>query len=206
MTAALLIGIALGFFGSIPAAGPLLFLVIDAGLSRDRTRALALAVGGALAEAIYVAMAFTGAGELLQFFPVSPRTLKLASAILVVLLGVWILRPQISGDSKKPARLRSTAVLTGFFLVLLNPGFFAFWSAIAAFVYAGGIVAVAVQNTASLAVGSAVGIVLWFSTVYAVATRATKSVSDVRLQALRRVVGVVLIALGVGLGVFAAIA
>jgi hypothetical protein len=44
------LGILLGFVGSIPAAGPLLLLVIASGLEGQRRRALALAAGGALAE------------------------------------------------------------------------------------------------------------------------------------------------------------
>nr|HMR09200.1 hypothetical protein [Polyangiaceae bacterium] len=56
--APLALGIVLGFVGSIPATGPLLFLVIDAGLTRDRPRAVSLAVGGARAESTNVAPAF----------------------------------------------------------------------------------------------------------------------------------------------------
>ena len=52
------LGILLGFVGSIPAAGPLLLLVIASGLEGQRRRALALAAGGALAESLYVALAF----------------------------------------------------------------------------------------------------------------------------------------------------
>ncbi len=203
MIVSLVLGILLGFVGSIPAAGPLLFLVIDAGISRDRSRALSLAVGGAIAEAVYVGLAFAGAGELLQLIPVSQRVLKLSSGVLVMLIGVWILRTRPGSASEKPARPSATALLTGLTLVLFNPGFLAFWSAVAAFIYSSGALQAGESSTAALALGSAVGIVLWFSSVYAVATRATRNVSALRLQALRRVLGGVLIALGAGLGVVA---
>lgn len=205
MIAPLALGIVLGFVGSIPATGPLLFLVIDAGLTRDRPRALSLAVGGALAESAYVALAFAGAGQLLQLLPVSPQALKLASAAIVVALGLWIVRAKADNTAKvaNPAPagdFRATAFMTGFSIVLLNPGFLAYWSVVAAFVYSSGVLAAGATATAALALGCAGGIVLWFAAVYALATRATSNVSEQRLQILRRGVGGVLIVLGVLFG------
>lgn len=205
MIAPLALGIVLGFVGSIPATGPLLFLVIDAGLTRDRPRALSLAVGGALAESAYVALAFAGAGQLLQLLPVSPQALKLASAAIVVVLGLWIVRAKADNAAKAanpaPAEgFRATAFMTGFSIVLLNPGFLAYWSVVAAFVYSSGILATGATATAALALGCAGGIVLWFAAVYALATRATSNVSEQRLQSLRRGIGGVLIVLGVLFG------
>jgi threonine/homoserine/homoserine lactone efflux protein len=204
--APLLLGIALGFFGSIPATGPLLFMVIDAGLTRSRSRALSLAVGGALAEAAYVALAFAGAARFFEWLPVSAGTLKLSSAVLVVAVGLWILRTKHGAPPTPTRRLSGTAFVTGFGIVALNPGFLAFWSAIAAFVFSTGLFTAGVTSTAALATGSCVGIVLWFSSVYALATRATSSISGRRLQALRRAVGVLLVLLGIAFGVSAIVA
>lgn len=52
MVLAFVIGVALGFFGSIPAAGPLALLIVQAGLDGARSRLAALAVGGAVAEGL----------------------------------------------------------------------------------------------------------------------------------------------------------
>ena len=86
MVVVLLIGFALGFFGSVPLAGPIAVLVFAYGLEGRFRTGISLSLGAALAESIYAYAAFWGVGTLLGRYP----SIVLASHAVIgtLLIGV----------------------------------------------------------------------------------------------------------------------
>lgn len=188
------LGVLLGFVGSIPAAGPLLFLVIASGLEGQRRRALALATGGALAESLWLALAFWGLSGLIVRHPGLVLTLRFAGAGLLVALGVLLLRKR-----KPPATGGATSSLrgfaTGFLIVGTNPGFLATWSAVAAVLYSSGWLAPDRGRVPWLASGAFVGVVVWFVGVAALAARHRERFDRRHIERGVRILAWVLIAM-----------
>lgn len=187
------LGVALGFVGSIPAAGPLLFLVIASGLEGRQRRALALACGGALAESVYVALAFWGFAGLLDHYGGLAHALRLSGAVLLFVLGVALVRRKASRAPAESGAARSFA--TGFVLVGSNPAFLATWSAVAAVLYSNGFLSTDPRRVPWLAAGSFVGVVLWFAGVAALASRHRERFDPRVLDRVVRALGGILILL-----------
>lgn len=167
MALALVVGFLLGYLGSIPAAGPLAVLLVAAALAGQPRRALMLAVGGAFAEGLWALAAARGLGWVLEAHPAIDRALRTGGAALVVAMGLALaLAPRRAAEAPSSGRATS-ALLTGFVLVALNPSFLASWIASCAVLraYPALAPAVAPAHAAALAVGAAVGVVSWFATL-----------------------------------------
>jgi threonine/homoserine/homoserine lactone efflux protein len=191
---AVLAGVAMGFVGSIPAAGPLLLLVVASGLSAERKQALALAAGGALAESGYVLLAFWGLSGLLDRYAGLVIAMRLSSGLLLLALGVLALAPRRGGIAlEKPARAAGFAI--GFSLVALNPAFLLTWSGIAAAAYTLGWLDPRAGLAPYLAVGTFFGIVIWFACVAWLAEKNRERFRPESLQKITRGVGVLLVAM-----------
>ncbi len=183
-----MIGVALGYVGSIPAAGPLAMLIAAAALDRDRPRALRLAIGGARAEGIWAAIALLGVQRLLAAAPRAMFGLQVVAAIVLLGLGASMLRSR----AEKPEQPSSAAhVLLGFVLVATNPGFLVAWTGFAALLATFHRVAFVFAIVA----GATVGIVLWFLTLYAIVAR----VRVARIDRLTRAMGVVLVGFAIAI-------
>ena len=191
---ALALGVVLGFVGSIPAAGPLLLLVIASGLRAQRGRALALGAGGALAESGWVLLAFWGLDKMLDRHHAALPWFRLASGCLLVVLGVALVLAK-----RKPKRGATAPALgfaTGFALVAFNPAFALTWSAVAAALLSTSWVAPLRSHAVAVAIGAFAGIVLWFALI---ARLAEKSRGRFRPESLDRVVrglGVAVVLIG----------
>lgn len=193
-----LIGVLLGFVGSIPAAGPLLLSIVASALKKERSRALALACGGALAESLYVTLAFGGLTRLFESHRELWIPARLVSAALSVALGVWFL---VRGsEDTKPRIQRSTGFFLGFGLVGTNPAFLLVWSGVATALYSNGVLSPSTAGAPWLAAGAFVGIVIWFSGVFVVAGKLGERFRPATLAKAVRVLGVLLIVTGIWLG------
>lgn len=191
---ALALGIAFGFVGSIPAAGPLLVLVVAAGLEGRRRHALSLAAGGALAESVYVAIAFWGVSGVLTRHPQLELGLRFASGALLLGLGAMLIRRQ-----QRATRAESGArgFVTGLMIVGTNPAFLATWGAVAAALYSSGWLTKDAARVPWLAAGALVGVVLWVMLVAALAARYRERLTRKKIAKVVRVLGAVLLVLGV---------
>ncbi|WP_437769054.1 LysE family transporter [Sorangium sp. So ce281] len=129
MALALVVGFLLGYLGSIPAAGPLAVLLVAAALAGQPRRVLLLAIGGAFAEGLWALAAARGLGWVLEAHPAIDRALRTGGAALVVAMGLALaLAPRRAAEAPSSGRATS-ALLTGFVLVALNPSFLASWIA-----------------------------------------------------------------------------
>lgn len=192
----LLAGVVLGFVGSIPAAGPLLALVIVRGLQARRRDALALALGGALAESGYVALAFWGHAHVIEGREALARWATLASGALLVAFGGFLLRRRAGvGATRSTPTASAGHFAAGFTIVALNPAFLAFWSVVASALHGAG-VPIAAASPVLLAVGALCGVVLWFALVAGIAQRQRERFAPERLAVVVRVLGGVVVLFG----------
>jgi threonine/homoserine/homoserine lactone efflux protein len=200
MIAAFFAGLVLGYVGSIPAAGPLALLIVASGVKRDAARALRLALGGAAAESIYALLAFWGLGETLPRYPLLIPITRAAGAALLVLLGLSLLRRK-EEDPKaiEPAPQPRRALLLGFSLVALNPGFLMAWTGFAALLASTPLTLRGPTHAAAAGAGAFLGILGWFATLFVlVRSRATR-IEPRAVHTLHRAVGVVLLGMGLWL-------
>lgn len=195
---AFLVGVLLGFVGSIPAAGPLLLLVVASALKKERSRALGLACGGALAESVYVLVAFGGLPQLLERHSSLAGPARFLSAFLSIALGVWLITR--GADETEPRIDRGAGFLLGFTLVGTNPAFLIVWSSVATALYSHQVLSPESARAPWLAIGAFFGIVAWFSTVFAIAARLGKRFEPRTLANVVRGLGVLLILAGLWLG------
>src|SRR5262245_32022112 len=118
MLLSLLAGVLLGYFGSIPAAGPLALLIYAAGMAGDRRRLTALALGGAVAEGLWAFAAASGLGFLLTHHPAVSRWLAAWGGLLLVAVGVLLLvTPARLETALRERREPGSAALFGFVIV-----------------------------------------------------------------------------------------
>lgn len=203
MVLAFVIGVALGFFGSIPAAGPLALLIVQAGLDGARSRSLALAVGGAVAEGLWAMAAASGLGLLMTARPELEHGLRGVGSALTVLVGVALMlaaRRPVSVESPPPGSPLGffSGVLAGFALVAFNPSFLATWTLSCAVLRSRPSVASVVEPARApvLALGAAAGVVGWFLVLGAVVRRHRRRLSALRVWLLRGL-GLALVIAGV---------
>jgi threonine/homoserine/homoserine lactone efflux protein len=169
----LLPGFLLGFVGSIPLAGPVSILVFGRGLHGYFRSGRAIAVGAAVAEAGYAALACWGLGTLVERFPRIALAARAGGAALLVVLGGWFLlhRPA----PRKPDGARDGGVRRGlslgFGLSALNPTLLATWSAAAAMAHGAGLVDAGPAAAGLFGVGVGAGIVAWFWAMLALLRR-----------------------------------
>ncbi len=195
MIAALLVGVAFGFFGSVPVAGPVSVVVFVRGAEGHVRSGLATAIGGALAEGIYAFLAVWGFSTFLVRHPwIEPVSNGLAAAILL-LLGVLFLRRKPHELPKDPGA-HGRSLFVGFLLVALNPTLIATWTAATAVLYSSGLLSLEPIRAVPLAIGAAAGIVAWFSLLLALVSRFRERFGLETMNRLLHGMGWVLLALG----------
>jgi threonine/homoserine/homoserine lactone efflux protein len=194
MLVALLFGFALGFFGSIPVAGPVAALVVARGMIGRRRSACGVAAGGALAEGIYAALAFLGFAELLARVPIlQPITRGLAAAVLTV-LGVLFLRHRTRPRQPEEARAGlGGGFLLGFSITALNPTLIATWSAAAATLFSTGLVTLEGALALPFGLGVVCGIISWFCLLLVLLGRLRERFRQQTLERVIQVMGVFLL-------------
>ena len=187
------VALVVGFVGSIPAAGPLAWLLASHAASGDRRAAMRLAIGGALAEALWAVAAASSAPRVVASLVRAGPTLDLVLAIVLVALGASTFRARAPREGET-GRGRVGGVAIGFSLVALNPAFFLFWLSAWRFLHP----RLAVQpSPLPVALGAFAGIVGWFTLLAEVSRRAGARVEAQRLELARRAAAIGMIALGV---------
>jgi threonine/homoserine/homoserine lactone efflux protein len=205
---AVLIGFAFGFLGSMPVAGPIAVLVLRLGLSNDARRGRYLAMGGALAEGLYVLLAFWGLSAVLGGHPGLLPASRLLGATICLLLGSFLLvhRPAPAAPDPRgegggvERRGRKRSFLGGFLLTVLNPTLLVTWTAALAALQATGLVALAPARAIPFAVGVVLGIVAWFSTLLVLAGRFKERWSPGSVARFIKVMGAGLVVAGLWVG------
>ena len=206
MIAAVIVGVVIGYIGSMPVAGPIALLVLGRGLENRPHNGLALAVGAAIAESIYAYLAFWGFGAVLERYPWIEEVARFGAAIALIALGVHFYRRRHQAAAPTPPPTRSgnkRNFFLGFVITVLNPTLIATWTFTVTTVYSLGLLTFESQKALPFSLGAFSGIVGWFATLLYLLKRFRTVVTQTGLQRALKLVGVVLIVIGLFIGVAA---
>lgn len=92
MIGSLAMGFLMGWVGSMPLAGAVSIFVFQRGLSGHLRRGIILALGAAVAEALWCLLALTGAEQILSRWPNLEGIARSLGGIILLALGVYFLR------------------------------------------------------------------------------------------------------------------
>ena len=165
MLVASVTGFILGFFGSIPVAGPISVLVLALGLKSGFRKALAVAVGGALAEGFYAFVAFWGFSNFLAQYATALNASRGVTALILFIIGFFLIRRRapVEASISTTRNAARNGFLLGFTLSILNPTLILTWMAASNAVFSTHLVSFHAFEALPFSLGVMVGIVGWFS-------------------------------------------
>lgn len=155
------LGIGLGVITGLPL-GVVNVSIFDAATAGNRSFAVRLGLGGALADSVHAALAFVGVGHIITQRPQWTRVMAIAAATLIV--GYALIAWRKRGRKREH---HGHGLVTGVLLTLPNPGALAAWVAVATSVWP----QISLANALILATGVGVGSATWF---YLLATWVSK--------------------------------
>lgn len=192
-----LVALVLGFVGSMPLAGPISVMVVSRGAEARFNEGLRLAMGSALAEGIYAAVAFAGFATLLVGHPSAVLGAKAITAVVLLVVGVQFARWKLkepSGVVDKPAR---GAFRLGLTTSLLNPTLLVTWSAVTTAIYSRQSIDMHTWYAVPFGAGAASGIAGWNAVLLALMRRYHSKLPKVFLAWLVRGMGLLLIGVAI---------
>lgn len=201
MIFAALLGLAFGFVGSIPIAGPISALVLKRGLAHRYASAALIGVGGALAEGIYAFLAFWGFSSYLTVYPWIEPVSRCVAAIILAGLGISFIRYHGAKEvveKRDPSLPRSFGI--GFTITLLNPTLLATWAATTTAVYSSSLFTITPAHALPFAAGATTGIATWFVLFSLLMKRYKSRFQPTTLEKIVRGVGVALLGLSLWFG------
>lgn len=116
MITGFVVGFAIGFIFSMPPLGPTYFAIIDRALKKQFSNAVAIGVGAAFMDMIYILIAYGGVTAIISLLPDSlievfneneetfKMILAVAGCIVVILYGIKIMRTKGTLTTEKPLR------------------------------------------------------------------------------------------------------
>jgi threonine/homoserine/homoserine lactone efflux protein len=192
-----LIGAALGALTGVPI-GPLNVAIIDAAYRHHLRRAIAVGLGGAVADLAYASLGILGLGQLLTAHAAVPPILYSVSGVVLIVYGVLTVRaqpvdPGVAGQDDVAGKSYFWGGFgMGIALILLNPATLITWVVIVGSAMA--------DTTRSEGLAAALGIgagsAFWFIVVAHLADHG-KKVLGKKTVWITRVVGLALIGYGV---------
>lgn len=187
------IGFAAGAVTGIPI-GPVNVAVIDAAYRFTFRRAIAVGLGGALADGLYSALGVLGVTPVLRSYPSVPPILYAISGVVLLIYGFLTARSQAvkpaqAGNQPPPTAKREmwAGFSTGLALIVLNPAALVTWVVIMGSM----IPAATPLHGVACSIGVMVGSFSWFALV-AFLTQKGKSVLGDKAAWIPRIVGIAL--------------
>jgi threonine/homoserine/homoserine lactone efflux protein len=198
-------GLVLGFVTSMPPAGPIAILVLQRGVLRRFREGMAIALGGAVAEAIYVVLALLGVAALLEQFPSIGLAARVVGIAILLGLAFYFLRfkPPATDTPEESTDKRGGAgsLLLGFTIAISNVTLICTWSTLVAVIYSMGNLQLPMTGKIAFAAGVLAGICAWFLVLLAALRRFGRHLTILAAVRSIRVAGLLLL----GLAVFAAV-
>jgi threonine/homoserine/homoserine lactone efflux protein len=187
-----LIGAAAGALTGVPI-GPVNVAVIDAAYRHTMRRAIAVGLGGSIADGLYAALGVMGVTPILRTYPSIPPILYAVSGVVLLVYGFLTARTQaVAPATTEPTSSESTAMrkemwsgfTVGLALILLNPAAIVTWVVIMGSIIPDG----TTGEGLACAVGVMVGSFAWFALV-AYLTQKGRQVLGEKAAWIPRVVG-----------------
>ena len=193
-----LIGAAIGALTGVPI-GPVNVAVIDSAYRYNLVRAVAVGLGGAIADGVYAFFGILGLGPILQRNPDIPPILYAISGVVLVVYGAITTRAQpvkaVTSDVEKDPTSGHHAIAgfgIGVALIVMNPAALVTWVVIVGSFMAG----VTQMEGLAAVVGIGVGSFAWFVGVALLANHG-KKVLGAKAVWITRIVGILLIGYGI---------
>lgn len=187
-----LIGVAAGALTGVPI-GPVNVAVIDAAYRHTMRRAIAVGLGGAIADGLYAALGVMGVTPILRTYPSIPPILYAVSGVVLLIYGFLTARTQaVAPATADPASSESTAMrkemwsgfTVGLALIILNPAAVVTWVVIMGSIIPDG----TTTEGLACALGVMIGSFAWFALV-AYLTQKGRQVLGEKAAWIPRVVG-----------------
>jgi threonine/homoserine/homoserine lactone efflux protein len=206
--AAFLVAFVLSFVGSMPIAGPIAVIVLSKGLAGHVRSGVFLAIGAAIAEAVYAGLAFLGITAMIERYPILLPISRLVGCLILIALGVAFLVKKQGEPSTKAEDDKSRegttdlgSAFVGLSITAINPTLIVTWTGAVSAVHAAKLLRVSELDALPFAAGVLTGIITWFSTFLALLGKWNKKLQPSSIQRVIKAMGVVLIIAGVGFGV-----
>ncbi len=197
MIFALLIGVAFGFFGSVPIAGPIAALVVQRGIAGRFRSGAYIALGAALPEGGFAYLAFWGFSTFLAKYAWIDPVARGGAACILVALAV-----AFSRQRSKPEQIAETgsddaqkSFWLGFTITALNPTLIATWTAAATTLASVRAAPLSPREAIFFAFGAMVGVVGWFLALIGLMKRYRAKFEPATLDRSVRVMGYALFVL-----------
>jgi arginine exporter protein ArgO len=192
----LAIGVAAGALTGVPI-GPVNVAVIDAAYRHTLRRAIAVGLGGAIADGLYSALGVLGVTPFLQKYPSVPPILYAISGVILLIYGFLTARsqPVAPATATDVAPSESTAMrkemwsgfTVGLALIILNPAAIVTW----VFIMGNIIPDATITEGIACAIGVVAGSFGWFALV-AYLTQKGRQVLGEKAAWIPRAVGIAL--------------
>jgi putative LysE/RhtB family amino acid efflux pump len=192
----LAIGVAAGALTGVPI-GPVNVAVIDAAYRHTLRRAIAVGLGGAIADGLYAALGVLGVTPFLQKYPTVPPILYAISGVILLVYGFLTARSQPvapaaptdvpPSESVAMRREMWSGFSVGVALIILNPAAIVTW----VFIMGSIIPDATVTEGIACAIGVVVGSFGWFALV-AYLTQKGRQVLGEKAAWIPRAVGIAL--------------
>jgi arginine exporter protein ArgO len=192
----LAIGVAAGALTGVPI-GPVNVAVIDAAYRHTLRRAIAVGLGGAIADGLYAALGVLGVTPFLQKYPTIPPILYAISGVILLVYGFLTARSQpvapatptvpAPNDSVAMRKEMWSGFSVGVALIILNPAAIVTW----VFIMGSIIPDATITEGIACAIGVMVGSFGWFALV-AYLTQKGRQVLGEKAAWIPRFVGIAL--------------
>lgn len=184
------------FIGSLQA-GVVNTAVLAHTVKWGRTAGRRMAVGGSIPEFVYAAVAFWGAGRLVEALGLGARGITLVISSILLLLGLYFVflfhpRPAAPGEDKLTGDLRR-----GVLLGLANPQLLLFWCGVKLLFVSLGLAGDGVIHLLAFAAGAFAGALVLLLILVRLGVKAQETLTPRGLRRLFRGIGVLLLASGV---------
>ena len=189
-----------GFIGSMPLAGPVAILVVAGCVEKEYSRSFRLALGAAVAEAIYAFLAFWGfATFVARHRAVLPIAHGITAVVLVAIGGRFLVWKD--DKDKKSGLTKSGSFFLGFSISAINPTLLVTWSAATTALYARQIVKMTGLMAVPFGISAGAGIAAWYALMVWLFKRYGSKFPRGALTWTVRLMGLVLVALGLWSGI-----
>lgn len=197
---ALLLGLALGFLGSVPVAGPVSTMVFDRAIADQPREARAVGVGSGVAEGLCALLSFYGYARVLRSFPAVIPVTRAVGAAIFVGLGLYLAlrRPPVGATIVR--RDTGRRWLLGFTVSALNPTIIISWTGVIAALHGAGVLSPDPADALPFATGVACGSAFWFVLLVSLLTRHHGASRPAWLLTALRAVGWAFVATGLVIG------
>ncbi|MCF8258882.1 MAG: LysE family translocator [Flavobacteriales bacterium] len=196
---AALLGLVLGFLGSMPVAGPIALLVVRKGVKEEYDEGAAIALGASVPEAVYCGLALFGFDFLFERYPIVESASQVLGGILLLVLGIGFMLMKPREEDLKtllPKKGRWAApFMTGFTVAAFNPTLMVTWSGVAAVLYAM-MGAFTELEMIAFPIGVGLGNFLWFAVLLSLMQRHRARFSQRAIVSAIRVIGAAIVLLG----------